>query len=107
MIEEFSWEREGDGSTLGTEEPEPQEVVYITNLEDGLRKDGTALYDEKGPNEKSLLQESGLLKCPPKIILITFLIFTENLIVTSSTLKISRREKQERIPKNTTTLTWI
>ena len=52
LIEEFSWEREGDGSTLGTEEPEQQEVVYITNLEDGLRKDGTALYDEKGPNEK-------------------------------------------------------
>ena len=42
-IEEFSWEREGDGSTLGIEEPEQQEVVYITNLEDGLRKDGTAL----------------------------------------------------------------
>ena len=51
-MEEFSWEREGDGSTLGTEEPEQQEAVYITNLEDGLRKDGTALYDEKGPNEK-------------------------------------------------------
>ena len=64
-IEEFSWEREGDGSTLGTEEPEQQEVVYITNLEDGLRKDGTALYNEKGPNEKSLLRETGLLKCPP------------------------------------------
>ena len=26
---------------MGTEEPEQQEVVYITNLEDGLRKDGT------------------------------------------------------------------
>ena len=64
-IEEFSWEGEGDGFTLGTEEPEQQEVVYITNLEDGLRKDGTALYDEKGPNEKSLLRETGLLKCPP------------------------------------------
>ena len=51
-IEEFSWEREGNGSTLGIEEPEQQEVVYITNLEDGLQKDGTALYDEKGPNEK-------------------------------------------------------
>ena len=50
--EEFIWEREGDGSTLGTEEPEQQEVVYITNLEDGLRKDGTALYDEKDPNGK-------------------------------------------------------
>ena len=64
-IEEFSWEKEGDGSTLGTEEPEQQEVVYITNLEDGLRKDSTALYDEKGPNEKSLLRETCLLKCPP------------------------------------------
>ena len=64
-IEEFSWERVGDRSTLGTEEPEQQEVVYITNLEDGLRKDGTALYNEKGPNEKSLLRETGLLKCPP------------------------------------------
>ena len=35
-----------------TEEPEQHEVVYIMNLVDGLRKDGTALYDEKGPNEK-------------------------------------------------------
>ena len=64
-IKEFSWEREGDGSTLGTEEPEQQEVVYITNLEDGLRKDGTTMYDEEGPNKKSLLRETGLLKCPP------------------------------------------
>ena len=64
-IEEFSWEREGDGSTLGAEEPEQQEVVYITNVEDGLRKDGTALYEGKDPNEKSLLRETGLLKCPP------------------------------------------
>ena len=64
-VEEFSWEREGDGSTSGTEEPEQQQVVYITNLEDGLQKDSTALYDEKGPNKKSLLRETGLLKCPP------------------------------------------
>ena len=35
-IEEFSWEREDDGSTLEMEEPEQQEIVYITNLEDGL-----------------------------------------------------------------------
>ena len=31
-IEEFSWEREDDGSTLEMEEPEQQQVVYITNL---------------------------------------------------------------------------
>ena len=35
-IEEFSWEREADGSTLETEEPDQQQVVYIMNLEDGL-----------------------------------------------------------------------
>ena len=64
-IKEFIWEREGNESTLGTEEPEQQEIVYITNLEDGLRKDSTTLYDEEDPNEKSLLRETGLLKCPP------------------------------------------
>ena len=64
-IEEFSWERERDGPTLGAEEPEQQQIVYITNLEDGLRKNGTTLYEEKDPNEKNLLRETGLLKCPP------------------------------------------
>ena len=34
-IEEFSWEREADGSTLETKDPDQQQVVYITNLEDG------------------------------------------------------------------------
>ena len=51
-IEEFSWEREGDGPTLGGEEPEQQQIVYIMNLEDGLRKDGTTMYEEEIPNEK-------------------------------------------------------
>ena len=64
-IEEFSWEREGDGCTLGTEEPEQQEVVYITNLEDGLRKDGTALYDEKGLNEKKPTARNRPIEVPP------------------------------------------
>ena len=35
-IKEFSWEREADGSTLETEEYDQQQIVYITNLEDGL-----------------------------------------------------------------------
>ena len=56
-MEEFSWEREGDGSTLGTEEPEQQEVVYITNLEYGLRKNGTAMYDEEGPIKKACCEK--------------------------------------------------
>ena len=51
-IEEFSWEREGDGPTLGGEEPKQQQLVYITNLEDGLQKDSTTLYEEEVPNEK-------------------------------------------------------
>ena len=64
-IEEFSWEREDNGSTLETEEPKQQQIVYITNLKNSLQKDGTKLYDEEGPNEKSLLQKIGLLKSPP------------------------------------------
>ena len=64
-IEEFSWEREGDGSTLGTEELEQQEVVYITNLEDGLRKDGQQCTMKKAQTKNGLLRETGLLKCPP------------------------------------------
>ena len=35
---------------MGTEEPKQQEVVYITNIEDGLQKDGTTMHDEEGPN---------------------------------------------------------
>ena len=53
---EFSWEREADGSTQETEEPNQRDVVYITNLDDGLRNLGTKLYDEKDQNEKSLLR---------------------------------------------------
>ena len=52
-IEEFSWEKEDDASTLEMEETEQQEIVYITNLEDGLQKDGTKLYDEEGTNKKT------------------------------------------------------
>ena len=37
---------------MGGEEPEQQQIVYITNLEDGLRKDGTTLDEEEIPNEK-------------------------------------------------------
>ena len=62
---EFSWEREADASTLETEEPDQHEVVYITNLEDGLRNYGSKLYNEKTRTEKSLLREIGLLKRPP------------------------------------------
>ena len=64
-IKEFSWEREADASTLETEEPDQQEVVYITNLEDGLQNYGTQLYDGKDPNKKGLLREIVLLKSPP------------------------------------------
>ena len=47
------------------EEPKQQEIVYLMNLEDGLQKDSTKLYDGDDPNEKSLLREIGLLKSPP------------------------------------------
>ena len=62
--EEFSWEREADASTLETEEPDQQEVVYITNLENGLRNYGTKLYDEKDPNEKRPAARNRLIEEP-------------------------------------------
>ena len=65
LFEEFSWEREADASPLETEEADQPDVVYITNLEDGLRNYGTKLYDEEDPNKKSLLREICLLKSPP------------------------------------------
>ena len=64
-IEEFSWEREDNASTLEMEEYDQQQIVYITNLEDGLQKNGTKLYDEEGPNEKKPAAKTGLLKSPP------------------------------------------
>ena len=51
-IEEFSWEKEDDESTLEIEEHESEQLVYITNLENGLQMDSTELNDEIGPNEK-------------------------------------------------------
>ena len=63
-IEEFSWEREAIRSTLEMEEYNQQQIVYITNLEDGLRKYGTKMYDEEGPNDKKPTAKKGLLKSP-------------------------------------------
>ena len=56
-IEEFSWEKEDNASTLEMEETKQQEIVYITNLEDGLQKDGTKLYDKEGPNKKACCEK--------------------------------------------------
>ena len=88
-IEEFSWEREADASTLETEEPDQQQVVYITNLKDGLRNCITKLYNEKDQNEKKPVARKGLWKSPPLIILKTFLKYMRNLVVMLTTLKIS------------------
>ena len=65
-IEEFSWEREDDRSTLDMEEFEQQQLVYIMNLKNGSQKDGMKLYDEESPNNKSMQWKIGLLKSPPK-----------------------------------------
>ena len=63
-IKEFSWEREADRSTLEMEEDDQQQIVYIMNLEDGLRKNGTKLYDEEGPNEKKPAAKKGFIEKP-------------------------------------------
>ena len=64
MIEEFSWEREDDGLTLDTQETEQQELVYITNLKNGLQEDSTKLYNEEGPNNKKPAVENRLIEEP-------------------------------------------
>ena len=46
------------------EEPKQQQVVYITNLENGLQKDGTKLYNEEGPNEKNPEAKHRLIEEP-------------------------------------------
>ena len=56
-IEEFSWEREADGSTLETEEPDQQKVVYITNLKDGLRNYGTNYMMRKTRRKKACCEK--------------------------------------------------
>ena len=49
---------------METKEPEQQEIVYITNLEDGLRKNGTKLYNEEGPNDKKPTARNRLIEEP-------------------------------------------
>ena len=63
-IKEFSWEREADGSTLETEEPNQQQIVYIMNLKDGLQSNSTKLYDEEGPNKKEPAVRNRLIEEP-------------------------------------------
>ena len=64
MIKELRWEREDDGSTLDMEELEQQQLVYITNLKNGLQKDGMKLYDEEGPNNKKPAAENRPIEKP-------------------------------------------
>ena len=65
LIEEFCWEREDDGSTLDMQETEQQELVYITNLKNGLQEDGMNLYDKEDPNDKKPAAENRLIEEPP------------------------------------------
>ena len=46
------------------EEPKQQQVVYITNLENDLQKDGTKLYKEEGPNKKKPAWKNRLFEEP-------------------------------------------
>ena len=65
-IEEFSWETEDDGSTLETQGTKQHQLVYITNLEDDLQKNGTKLYEEEGPKDKKRAAKIGFSKACPK-----------------------------------------
>ena len=45
-------------------ETEQQELVYITDLKNGLQKDSTKLYDEEGPNDKKPAAENRHIEKP-------------------------------------------
>ena len=49
---------------MDTQETEQHELVYITNLKDGLQKDGMKLYDEEGPNNKKPAVENRFIEEP-------------------------------------------
>ena len=71
-----------------TQETEEHELVYITNLKDGLQKDSMKLYDEEGPNNKMPAVENRFFEKPTQIILVTLTNCTKNLVVIITTLKI-------------------
>ena len=47
---------------MDTQETEHHQLVYITNLKDGLQKDGMKMYDEEGPNNKKPAAENRLIE---------------------------------------------
>ena len=49
---------------MDTQETEQHELVYITNLKNGLQKDGMKLYDKEGPNNKKPAAENRLIEEP-------------------------------------------
>ena len=49
---------------MHTQETEQHELVYISNLKDGLQKDSTKLYNEEGPNNKKPAVENRLFEKP-------------------------------------------
>ena len=69
-MEEFSWETEDDGSTLDTQEAEQHQIVYITNLEDDLQKNGTKLNEEEGQKDQKPVVKSRLFERPSLVNLI-------------------------------------
>ena len=92
---------------MGAEEPEQQEVVYITNLEDGLRKDGATMYDEEGPNINRHAARNRPIEVPsPNNPNHVFDIYGESDSDVNQIEDFSK-EKTKRTPKNMTTLTWI
>ena len=53
-IKDIRWETEENGSTLDTQETEQQQLVYITNLEDDLQKNGKNSKKKNAQKMKSL-----------------------------------------------------
>ena len=74
--------------------------MYITNLEDDLQKHCTKLYEEKGPKYKKPAAKIGLLKGPPKLILVLFPNCMKNLVVKRVNLSLVSKLYEESGSEN-------
>ena len=74
--------------------------MYITNLEDDLRKNSTELYEEEGPKDKMPAEKIGLLKGPPYLILVMFPNCMKSLVVKMRTLKKTKRERIKNVKES-------
>ena len=89
------------------EEYDQQQIVYITNLEDGLQKNSTKLYDEEGPNEKKPAAKNRLIEEPSLNNLNHIFELYEESGSDVDYIEDSLKGGNKRTQKKITTLIWM